>query len=207
MDKAPELWSAFMRFSQKAAVADHVSAEPIFCLSDFYFGNPYSWLVTTIGSNPENTSEIYVYNLAIEPESLIDLPDEELLNRLTVSPKPVRRLRCNACPIIMPMEDAPSIATAVQLGTEELTRRAEFLRDNEEFRARLIAVFQSTKDEVPASLHLEPQLYDGFFPQEDEALDRTISHRAMGATTSHRPRIQGPAPEEDRSTIDLLGAA
>jgi len=170
MDKAPELWSAFMRFSQKAAVLDHISAEPIFCLSDFYFGSSYSWLVTTIGSNLENTSEIYVYNLAIEPEGLIGLPNDELLDRLTVSPKPVRRLRCNASPIIMPLEEAPPIATAAQLGTEELTRRAEFLRDNEEFRARLITAFQSTRDEPPPSPHLERQLYDGFFPKEDEGL-------------------------------------
>jgi exodeoxyribonuclease I len=170
MEKAPDLWSAFMRFSQKAAVADHVSTEPIFCLSDFYFGDPYSWLVTTLGSNPDNSSEIYVYNLAIEPESLIGLSDEGLLDRLAVTPKPVRRLRSNACPIIMPTEDAPAIATAAQLGIEELTRRAGFLRDNQDFRDRLVVSFQSTKDEPPPSPHLEQQLYGEFFPKEDEAL-------------------------------------
>ena len=78
MESAPDLWSAFMRFSQKAAVCDHVVSEPIFCLSDFYFGAPYSWLVTVIGANPDNNSEFYAYNLSIEPESLIDLSDEEL---------------------------------------------------------------------------------------------------------------------------------
>src|ERR1700674_4524773 len=64
-ESAPEVWSAFMRFSQKAAVSDHILAEPIFCLSDFYFGKPYSWLVTTIGANPDLNTEFYVYNLAI----------------------------------------------------------------------------------------------------------------------------------------------
>ena len=67
MERAPDLWSAFMRFSQKAAVIDHVLAEPVFCLSDFYFGAPYSWIVTVIGSKSDNPSEFYVYNLAIEP--------------------------------------------------------------------------------------------------------------------------------------------
>jgi exodeoxyribonuclease-1 len=170
IEKAPELWSAFMRFSQKAAVADHIMSEPIFSLSDFYFGNAYSWLVTVIGSNTENNSEFYVYNLLIEPERLIHLSEEELFTRLSLSPKPVRRVRSNACPIIMPMEDAPAIATATQLGFEELARRAEYLRDHEEFRARLIRLFQSTKEEVPESPHLERQLYDGFFPRDDESL-------------------------------------
>jgi exodeoxyribonuclease-1 len=170
IERAPELWSAFMRFSQKAAVADHISSEPIFSLSDFYFGNPYSWLVSTIGSNAENNSEFYVYNLSIDPETLIDLPDEDLLYRLSASPKPVRKLRSNACPIIMPTEDAPDIAPGLQLGNEELTRRAEFLRDRDEFRTRLIRAFQSTKEEPIASPHIERQLYDAFFPKEDEIL-------------------------------------
>jgi exodeoxyribonuclease I len=170
MDRAPEVWSAFMRFSQKAAVCDHVLAEPIFCLSDFYFGSPYSWLVTVIGSNPENSSEFYVYNLAIDPLSLRDLPDDDLVQRVDTSPKPVRRLKSNACPIIMPVENAPAIATATHLASEELARRTEFLRDNAAFRERLIGAFQATKEEPQLSPHLERQLYDGFFPKEDEVL-------------------------------------
>lgn len=170
MNRAPELWSAFMRFSQKAAVCDHVLAEPIFCLSDFYFGNPYSWLVTVIGSNPENGSEFYVYNLGIDPEGLRDLADDDLVQQLDTSPKPVRRLRSNACPIIMPVENAPAIVAARLLTSEELARRADFLRDNEEFRQRLVGAFQSTKEEALPSPHIERQLYDGFFPKEDEVL-------------------------------------
>jgi exodeoxyribonuclease I len=170
IDKAPDLWSAFMRFSQKAAVCDHVVAEPIFCLSDFYFGGPYSWLVTVIGSHPDNSSEFYVYNLDIDPACLAELSDEDLSQRLDTSPKPVRRLKANACPIIMPLENAPAIARAAQLGIDELTRRAEYLSGNTYFCERLIRAFQSTRQEPLPSPHLEHQLYDGFFPKEDEAL-------------------------------------
>jgi exodeoxyribonuclease I len=70
----------------------------------------------------------------------------------------------------MPPEEAPAIATATELGIEELTRRAEFLSVDEAFRTRLVAAFQSTREEPPASPHLERQLYEGFFPREDEAL-------------------------------------
>jgi exodeoxyribonuclease-1 len=170
MERAPDLWSAFMRFSQKAAVCDHIQQEPIFCLSDFYFGSPYSWLVTIIGSNPDNRTEFYAYNLAVEPWDLMDLCDEDLVRRLETPPKPVRRLKANSSPIIMPPESAPAIATAVRLGGDELTRRAAFLRDNLGLRERLIGAFQSTKEGPPPSPHIERQLYDGFFPKEDEAI-------------------------------------
>jgi exodeoxyribonuclease I len=151
-------------------VSDHILAEPIFCLSDFYFGRPYSWLVTTIGANPDLNIEFYVYNLAIAPEELLVLSAEELAERLAWMPKPVRRLKSNACPMIMPMEDAPAICVARNLDVAELMRRAEFLRDNPEFRQRLIQSFRSTLPERQPSPHVEQQLYDGFFPREDEVL-------------------------------------
>jgi exodeoxyribonuclease-1 len=170
MARAPDLWSAFMRFSQKATVVDYVMTEPVFCLSDFYFGTSYSWIVTVIGPNPDNTSEHYVYDLAIEPESLIDLTETELIERLSIPAKPVRRLRSNACPVIVPVENAPAIAVAAQLGTEELTRRAEFLHERVDFRQRLIAAFEAQRKDHLPSVHFEQQLYDRFFPREDEAL-------------------------------------
>jgi exodeoxyribonuclease I len=170
LERAPDVWSAFMRFSQKAAVVDHISAEPIFCLSDFYFGQPYSWLVTVIGRDAQNTSEFFVYNLSIEPELLSALSDDELAARLAASPKPVRRLRANASPIIVPVEDAPAIAGAAQLGAEELARRSNFLRNDPDLCARLVAAFQALKEEPVPSPHLERQLYDGFYPKDDEPL-------------------------------------
>ena len=177
MERAPDLWSAFMRFSQKATVVDHVTTEPLFCLSDFYFGASYSWIVTLLGANPDNSSEYYVYDLAIDPESLIDLTERELVDRLGIPTKPVRRLRSNACPVITPAEDAPAIATAVQLGIEELSRRAAYLSARGDFRQRLVAAFEARREDRPPSPHLERQLYDGFFPEEDEALMKRFHAR------------------------------
>lgn len=169
-DKAPEVWSSFMRFSQKAAVADHIAAERVFCLSDFYFGKPYSWLVTTLGTNPDVSSEFYVYNLAIAPEELVGLAEEDLVSRLSYVPKPVRRLKTNACPMLASLEDAPSICTARTLDAAELNRRTDLIQADQAFRERLIKAFELTRDQREPSPHIEEQLYDGFFPREDEAL-------------------------------------
>jgi exodeoxyribonuclease-1 len=40
-ERAPDVWSAFMRFSQKATVVEYVSTEQVFCLSDHYGSKPY----------------------------------------------------------------------------------------------------------------------------------------------------------------------
>ena len=166
-DRAPDIWSAFMRFSQKAAVADSITTERVFCLADFYYGLPYAWLVTYLGSNSENSSEFYLYDLSIHPESLADLTDEQLAARLKKSPKPIRRVKANASPIIMPVDEAPPIAAAATLSSDELEARITYIENNQGFRDRLIATLEGAREEREPSPHIEMQLYDGFFSPSD----------------------------------------
>lgn len=170
MDRAPDIWSAFMRFGQKAAVSDYITNEPVFCFAEFYFGAPYAWLVTHLGQNSENTSEFYVYDLSVPPESLIDLSDDDLAARLACPPKPIRRLKGNAAPVLMPQDEAPPIAAATALPLEERERRIQFLVSTEGLRERLIRAFETTRAARQLSPHVEEQLYDGFFAPTDVAL-------------------------------------
>lgn len=170
-ERVPELWSAFMRFSQKAAVVDYLESEPIFSLTDFYYGRPYSWLVTAIGANPENSSEHYVYDLSVHPESLMAMTPEQLAARLARSPKPIRRLRANAAPVLMPAPQAPNIAAAKSIGASELTHRVKLLRCDPALRTRLIEAFEATREEYKPSIHVEEQIYSGeFYSDADKKL-------------------------------------
>jgi exodeoxyribonuclease-1 len=137
----PDLWSGFLRFTQKAAVVDHVNGEPVFCLADFYGGVPYAWLVTALGPSTSRKSDILVFDLSADPDELRALPDDELVGRLAQSPRIVRRLRTNACPIIVPPDMAPDIAAAKALSDE--------------------------RDPWP---HVEQQIYDAFISNADEAV-------------------------------------
>lgn len=170
MERAPDIWSSFMRFSSKAAVANYVTEERVFCMSDVYFGNPFSCIGTAIGQNKDNQAEWYVYNLSVNPESLRPLSAAQLASRLERLPKPVRRLKSNSAPILFPAEEAPECCKGRELGLEELERRAETLQANTALRERLISVFESQKEEYPISPHVEKQIYDDFMGEPDEKL-------------------------------------
>jgi exodeoxyribonuclease-1 len=170
MESAPEVWSTFMRFSKKASVVDFVSSERIFCLADYFFSRPYSWFVTPIGMNPKNASEFYVYNLAIDPEDLVRLPDDELADRMRQTPKPMRQLRSNACPMLVPCDEAPPNTAGVRLGMPEIERRADLLHSDETLRNRLASAFEVSLGVREPSPHVEMQIYDGFFSNPDTAL-------------------------------------
>jgi exodeoxyribonuclease-1 len=168
--RVPDLWSSFLRFTQKTAVLDHVNNESVFCLTDFLGGVPYSWLVTSIGLSTSRKSDILVFDLSADPDELRALPDDELVSRLARPPRIVRRLRSNACPIILPTEMAPNIAAAKALSGTELERRTNSLRSNPEFGQRLVAAFEQTADEREPWPHVEQQIYDAFFSNSDEKL-------------------------------------
>jgi exodeoxyribonuclease-1 len=205
--QAPDVWSTFMRFSQRAAVADHIVAEPIFCFSDFYGGRAYSWLVTTIGANPEIRSEFYVYNLEVAPEELLDLPEDELAARIEEFPRPVRRLRSNACPMIMPMEDAPSICAARDLVGDELARRADFLQANPQIRDRLVAAFQSARAKREPSPFVEQQLYDNLFSPRRRSGDAALPRGGLARKARPRQILTGYKVATNRHETDPCRAS
>ena len=170
MERCPDVWSSFMRFSTKAAVIDFVSNEQIFCLTDFYYGKPYSWLVTPLGTNPDDTSALYVFDLGVDPNSLASLSETKLRERLAKSPKPVRKIRSNAAPMIFSADDAPQSASGKNIPQEEVERRIQVLEENPKLRARIVACFEDSIIERPTSAHVEEQLYSGFFPDGDQRL-------------------------------------
>jgi len=170
IEKAPDIWSSFMRFSTKAAVTDFITDERLFCWSDFFYGKPLSCIVTAIGQNKKNGAEWYIYDLSVDPNSLLTLSDEQLAARLARSPKPLRRLKSNAAPMLFPAEDAPEICKSREHGLNELGRRAKALQEDSALRERLISIFESFREDYPASPHVEKQIYDGFIEDADEKL-------------------------------------
>jgi len=170
LNRAPELWLSSVGFCRKPAILDFVVTAPFFCLTDFYGSRPYSCIVSTIGYNVENANEIYVYNLAVDPQGLAALGDSGLRSRLGQRPKPVRRMRANAVPILSPVENAPSFAEGLSLGSAELQRRENFLQANAGLRERLIAASGAIREIPEPSPHIEQQIYDGFFTNTDDDL-------------------------------------
>lgn len=167
-ERAPHVWSHFIRFTQKRAVVDYAAEELIFSFSDFYRGEAYSWLVTSLGPLPSMPNDLLVFDLAYNPDDLREWSDKQLQERLSTPPRIIRKLRANACPIIMPAEDAPSIVAAKEYGAHELTRRASLLQQDTELRARLVAAMEAIRRVYPPSPHVEQQIYDGFISDADK---------------------------------------
>ena len=167
-ESAEGYWSSFVRFAQKAALLDFAEDEEVFCLTDIFYGRPYSWMVTPLGLNPHNGAQLIVFNLAIDPDELADLSDEALIDRLAATPKPVRALRANACPCVLSYEETPQHLRSRTPGNADLRARAARIRGDHAFVQRLISSFLATREPKEPSPHVEEQLYGEFIGNEDK---------------------------------------
>ena len=171
-ERAEGLWSNSVRFARKAAVLDYAQPGEVFASIGFAYGRGYVRIVTAIGPNPQRDSDLYVFDLSHDPNGLAALDGNDLRKVLMKSAKPVRRLRANAAPCIVPYDDVPA---GVQLpGAEELESRATCIRKRKDLRERLMAVVLEDREDREPSAYVEKQIYNGFTGYQDQALMRTF---------------------------------
>ena len=173
-ERAEGVWSNCVRFARKAAVLDYAQPGEVFAFVGFSYGRAYLRMVTAIGPNPARDSDLYVFDLSYDPHELAALNDDRLHKLLAASPKPVRRLRANAAPCILPYEDVPARARVHLPGVEELGSRAAHVREDRDLRQRLMAAVVEDREERKPSVHVEEKIYDGFTGPEDQALMTTF---------------------------------
>jgi exodeoxyribonuclease-1 len=164
----PDVWSSLMRFTNKAAVSSYITEEQMFAFCGFSRGEPFSCIATTIGQNERNTSEWYVYDLSVPPDSLSTLSPAALAGRLVEPPLPMRRLRSNASPTLFPPDEALEACVGRDLTLEELDRRARAVQGDTGLQQRLVLAFESLREPRPHSSHIEKQIYDRFIEKVDE---------------------------------------
>jgi exodeoxyribonuclease I len=169
---APDLWSTFLRFSSKAAVVDFVRDEDAFAYFD-YFGRPQVMhFLTRVGINPKDGNSHYCLDLASDIDQLRKMEAGELSWRLTQEPRPIRRLKVNASPLLYPLWDIEPDRFA-DLTEDELARRALSVRGDPEFMVALTRAAISIEPTYSFSEHVEEQIYGGnFISDADAALSR-----------------------------------
>jgi exodeoxyribonuclease I len=159
---APDVWTIMLQNAQKKSVVNFVDENAVFCLTNFYFGKPFTNVVTPAGTNNQNTNEYALFDLLNDPEEFLDCDVDELLEVLDRSPKVIRTIRANAQPIIMPIELMPDDVYGGQLDLATYEARAHLIQSNREFQSRLGEALARRFEDKEPSPYVEGQIYDGF---------------------------------------------
>lgn len=176
-ERAHSVWETFFRFAVRQELEEFIQDEEVYSVSDYYGAKPYSWLVTTIGPHPAYSSYVLAYDLRNDPDEFAEQSQEELIRRLSRSPKPVRSIPCNRSPIVMAAHEAPDELGLAGVDRNTASKRARQLRDDHDLKARLTEAFGLTLKAKEPSPHVESQIYDGFPSQADRDLREEFHRR------------------------------
>jgi len=129
--------------------------------------------------HPTNPNGILVYNLAIDPEPLINLPAEEISYRLFTATSelpdgvdriPLKTVHINKCPVLAPVtvlraEDQERL----QIDLSSSYVNIEKIRKDKGLADKLVEVFSASPDKDKCDVDPDLAIYSGgFFPGRDK---------------------------------------
>ncbi len=182
-DKHKENWETFLKTSTKTSVETFLKNEGIYSIFENVKGRNMMYLTSTLHPNycfhPSYASWGYVWDLRRDPEPLLNLPVNQLRDILKkFSPKALRVLKTNKAPVILDKQFAFKQKPYSDLDLETIRKRAQMVRNNENFCKNIQIINRETAEEkeqtkTQEDLLPEETLYEKFIPNKDTALFKT----------------------------------
>jgi exonuclease I len=142
-----------------------------------------------------NDKHIYVANLAVDPRTLAGLSEPALRLRVGERPRPIRRLRANAAPILSRIQTEQATRLPRPLGRGS-TNCIAVRRSSNLIRAcvrGLIAAFEANREPREPSRNVKEQSYDAFFTDADHRLMTSVSRCGLAGSATHHRAVRGRA--------------
>ena len=182
-DSAPEIWSQFLRFSQKGSVDSFVTDEDAFLVSETIGNDHRTCVVTRIGRQAERPTKHYCLDVSTDLDTLQDMSDNDLVNLCKGSARPIVTIRTNAAPTLWALYEADPEHFAPFEDETQVLDRVERLRKDKDLLERLRHAAQSAEPDFPPSPHLEEQIYGRAFPSRE---DDILMHEFRAASWERR---------------------
>lgn len=182
-DRAPRIWSQFLRFSRKDSVETFLNQEDAFVFSEMVENDHRTRVLMEIGSDARNKARRFCLDVCADLDVLKGMPEEGLLRISNGAKSPIVTIRTNAAPTLWALYevDIPSL-TPFEYEAEILDR-ARRARADGDLLDKLQRVAQSTVPEYKPSPHLEEQIYGNSFPSP---FDQELMQRFHDASWKDR---------------------
>jgi exodeoxyribonuclease-1 len=165
-EKAPDLWSQFLRFTSKRSAADFLRNEDAIILFDPRRDDPGIRYLSWLGASKKDSNCHYCIDLTADIASLANMDDGALSAVLDSSGGPLWRVRINASPLMMPIYEVESMEGVPD--ETFFTGQVATLRSQTGLTERLLAIANAKETDFPSSPHVESQLYGQLIPFEEE---------------------------------------
>ncbi len=168
-DDAPEVWEALYGSRSKRHALEFMDRSNVFCCTDMMFGQP-TIVATKIAANPDNTSEVAVFDLSFDPTEYLDAGQDDIAAFLRASPRAIRIVKANQQPILMPLELGGERVSGIGLSSGDMMERSEQVKAHPTFATSVAHAVANRYPPWERSEHVEKRIYEGFPSRADENL-------------------------------------
>jgi exodeoxyribonuclease-1 len=166
-NKAPAVWDAMRQMRSKQAAGDFIARNDLFWFTDMAFGTP-TILAAKIATNPDNPSEVALFDLGHDPSPYLDMTCESVQGLFKASPRLVRIVKLNSQPILMPLSMVP--ACGGDFDIELARQRSQMIADHPTFREAVAKSLALRYPERAPATYVEERIYEGFPSRADADL-------------------------------------
>ena len=161
----PEVFESFLNISTKEGIKNLLYSEDFLALGEVYRRHPFKYPVVICGADSSRPNEICFFDLSFDPDDILDLDFSEI-NKMIQSGKrdlPLKKYKINkTIPIcsskLLKKNDHFDITH------EELQRRANVVKSNEDFFAKVSQAMEDRIMNYPEPSYVEGTIYSGGFP-------------------------------------------
>ena len=177
-NRAPDIWSQFLKFSRKDSVESFITEEDAFLLSDTLGNECRTRVVTPIGRHSELPIRHYCLDLSSDIDALRKMSIGELIALCKGAAQSILTVRTNAAPILWPLYDAAQEHLPPFEDESEILKRVTQIREDRLFFERIRNAAQAAEPVYPPSVHVEEQIYERGFPPPDDEITMRCFHDA-----------------------------
>jgi len=164
---APLVWSQAVRFSKKASVVDFMNSGEVCITSESYKGRTYQYPVVKIGEDPGYAAFVYVADVTRDYSQFLSLSLNDRVAWLKSSPQPIRKIKANASPMLMPLDDLDEFQG---MDLDAMYNASQGLMSKTNLCTALSETYFTATTREFDNVFVEQQLYDRFADHKTEQI-------------------------------------
>ena len=195
----PKLFNYLLSNRSKVAVLDIIKPERrqpfVYASGAYSLDNLAATVAVVLAGYPGDANNYLVYDLRFAPDEFVKMDVDGLRSRLYLTheerketePLPVKKLPINRAPAVAPLGTLDEAAQKrINLNLSTVTRHLRIIRRHPEFTRNVIKAYEGLPP-YPVGRDPETRLYEGFIPDKDRTLLKSIAKKEPAELAKLKP--------------------